>query len=100
MSEGRHLISSNKTIRLSKPKELQQISANPNDLEMKIYASLVNISKGDSKGKSGEKSEQEVFLNDFQVDGMEYEREDEGDGRFGKIEICEKEVYATEKVEK
>ena len=66
MEEGRHLISSNKTMRLSKPRELQDISANANELEMKIYASLINISKGESKeGKSGEKSEDEVFLNDF-----------------------------------
>ena len=53
-------------MRLSKPRELQDISANANELEMKIYASLINISKGESKeGKSGEKSEDEVFLNDF-----------------------------------
>ena len=66
MEEERHLISSNKTMRLSKPRELQDISANANELEMKIYASLINISKGESKeGKSGEKSEDEVFLNDF-----------------------------------
>jgi len=45
---------------------------------MKIYASLVNVSMGESKEsrmeKSEEKSEDEVFLNDFEIDCMEEER--------------------------
>lgn len=59
---------------------------------MKIYESLVNISKGESKvdksqeGKS--ELEEEVFLNDFEVsDGMDEEKENEADEDFGRIEI-------------
>jgi hypothetical protein len=62
---------------------------------MKIYESLVNISKGESKvdksqeGKS--ELEEEVFLNDFEVsDGMDEEKENEADEDFGRIEISEK----------
>ena len=64
-SEG-HLVSSNKTIRLSKKKK-SETGSGPKELEMKIYASLVNISKGDSKLERSDKSslEEEVFLNDF-----------------------------------
>ena len=90
MSEERQWVSSNKTMRLSKPRQLEELSANANHLEMQIYASLINVSKVESKeGKSGEKSEleEEVFLNDFSMEGMEEEREDERDQNFGGIEI-------------
>jgi hypothetical protein len=43
VSGDRHLISSNKSIKLSRRRNSQELSGNPNDLEMKIYASLVNI---------------------------------------------------------
>jgi hypothetical protein len=40
-SEG-HLVSSNKTIRLSKRKALGEVSGNGDELERKIYESLAN----------------------------------------------------------
>lgn len=70
------MVSSNKSIKLSKKRELNEMSGNENvtDLEMKIYASLLNVNKVGSQGKSNDKSEEDVFLNDFEVDKMEDER--------------------------
>ena len=85
-SEDKHLISSNKSIRLSKPRQLEERSANANNLEMKIYASLANISmdkgsKEASKQASSERRseiEDEVYLNDFELsEAMEEEKEEE-----------------------
>ena len=53
---------------------------------MQIYASLVNISQG-SRGVLSDGEEEEVFLNDFQDEKIEDEKEEVEDKDFGDIKI-------------